>query len=163
MSNNPEDQILFNIGHLADSFARLEYIVTDILSFLVNAENPKIGQIICDRLSLSQTVNLISDFLKNNSNDQIATAFVRLTKKIQQAAYFRNDILHSTWATPSADDDIECEIIQERARKRYLEPKYHDLDSLLNKMEEATFFIQEVEMELLKLLKRIKQEHPTRR
>jgi len=157
MSNNPEDQILFNIGHLADSFARLEYTVTDIMSYLVNTENPKIGQIICDRLSLGQTVNLISDLLNNNSNDQIVTEFRKITKKIQEAANFRNDILHSTWATPSGDDDIEYAIIQERARKRYLEPKYHDLDSLLNKMEEVTFFVQDVEMELLKFLKKIKQ------
>ena len=34
MSNPPEDQILFAIGHLADSFARVEFAVINILSSL---------------------------------------------------------------------------------------------------------------------------------
>lgn len=156
MSNNPEDQILFNIGWLADSFSRVEFIVTDILSSLVNSNNPKIGQIVCDRLSLSQTVNLIADLLKNTENVQAQGEFKKITKKIHEAARFRNDILHSTWATPSASDDIEYAIIQERARKRHLEPKYHDLESLLAKMEQATFFIQDVEIELLNFHRSIK-------
>lgn len=156
MSHPPEDQILFEIGAIADSFARLEYNISNILSFLVNDKNLEIGQIISDRLTLNQTVNLISELLSINYDVLLISEFKKISKNIQKAATYRNDIIHSTWATPASDDDITGDIIQERARKRYIEPKYHELDALLKKMEESIFFIQETEIALTHFSQKIK-------
>jgi len=57
--------------------------------------------------------------------------------------------MHSSWETPSANDDVEWEIIKERARKRHMQPGGHDVEVLLERMEDATFFIQAVEMKIL--------------
>ena len=149
MSNPREDQLLFEIGWMADSFARVEARVVDCFARLVNASNPRIGELISDRLSLHQTVALIGTLVAAGNNENAKEAFADLSKDIQKAAATRNDILHSSWATPSADDDVDWEIIQERARKRHLSPGGHDLEDLLTKMEEGTFFIQEVEMKIL--------------
>lgn len=149
MSNPPEDQLLFFIGWMADSFARLESRIIDCFACLVNADNPRIGEVICDRLSLHQTVSLIGALLKDSQEAELCREFASLSKEIEKAAAIRNDILHSSWATPSANDVIECDIIQERARKRHLGPTGHDLEELMRKIEEGTFLIQAVEMRII--------------
>jgi hypothetical protein len=144
VSNPREDELLFFIGGMADSFARLESRIVDYFACLVNAENPRIGEVISDRLSLNQTVNLIGAILKDLQNTNACRQFALLSKEVEKAAAMRNDILHSSWATPSADDTSECDIIQLRARKRYVGLTEHDLDDLIRRIEDGTFFMQEV-------------------
>lgn len=149
MSNPPEDQILFAIGWMADSFARVEARIVDCFALLVNPSNLRVGELISDRLSLQQTLGLVGSLLENLGNQHSHQTFLTISKDVQKAAATRNDIMHSSWATPSGNDDTEWEIIQERARKRHLAPGGHSLEDLLAKMEEATFFIQDVEMKVL--------------
>jgi len=75
MSNPREDQILFAIGWMADSFARVEARVIDCFARMVNAGNPRIGELISDRLSLHQTVGLIGALLANNGDGNAKKAF----------------------------------------------------------------------------------------
>lgn len=148
MSNPPEDQLLYFIGGMADSFSRLESRVIDCFACLVNAENTRIGEVISDRLSLIQTVSLVGALLKDLQDAEACREFASLSKEIEKAAAMRNDILHSSWATTSANDVIECDIFQERARKRHMAPSTHDLDKLICRIENGIFFIQEVEMKI---------------
>lgn len=149
MSNPREDQILFAIGWMADSFARVEARMVDCLALLVNPGNLRVGEVISDRLSLNQTVELVGALLASQGIEAGRHAFSSLSKDIKKAATIRNEVMHSSWATPSASDDTEWEIIQERARKRHQLPGGHVLEDLLAEMEKATFFIQEVEMKIL--------------
>jgi len=148
MSNPPEDQLLFYIGWMADSFARLESRVIDCFTYLINPENPRIGQVISDRLSLNQTISLIGAILKETQDAEACREFALISKELEKAAALRNDILHSSWATPSANDVIDCDIIQERARKRHMGLTGHALNELMRKIEDGTFFIQKVEIEV---------------
>ena len=148
VSNPPEDQLVFAIGWMADSFARVEARTIDCLSLMVNPANLKVGELIGDRLSLNQTVELISALLAHQGNQAAQQEFLTLSKDIKKAAATRNDVMHSSWSTPAGDDDTGWEIIQERARKRHLIPKGHTLEALISQMSDATFFIQEVEMKI---------------
>lgn len=159
MSNPPEDQLLFFIGWMADSFARLESRVIDCFACLINTENPRIGQVISDRLSLNQTINLIGAILKETRDAKTCREFALLSKELEKAAALRNDILHSTWATPSANDVIECDIIQIRARKRHLGLTEHALDELMSKIEDDTFFIQKAEIQVAEFRRRLNEVH----
>lgn len=149
MSNPREDQLLYAIGSMAHSFARVEAQIVDCLAILINPGNLKIGELISDRLSLNQAMELVSVLLASRDNKASVKAFSSLCKDIRKAAATRNDVMHSSWSTPSAGDDTEWEIIQERARKRHITPRGHALEGLLSRLEEATFFIQEVEMNAL--------------
>ena len=146
---------------MSDSFVRVEARVVDCFAYLVNASNPRIGEIISDRLSLHQTVGLIGALLTNRDDENAQKAFSSLSNEIQKAAATRNDIMHSSWATPSANGDIEWEIIQERARKRHMRPGGHALEDLLLRMEEVTFFIQDVEMKIIAFRRKHIDKKPT--
>ncbi len=149
MSNSPEDNLLFAIGLMADSFARLEARVVDCLAHLVNPANLRIGEVISERLSLNQTVDLLVALLVSRGVEVDRQAFSSLSKDIKKAAVIRNDIMHSSWVTPSASDNTNWDIIQERARKRRQYLSGHVLEDLLAEMEKATFFIQEIEIKVL--------------
>lgn len=149
MSNPREDHLLFAIGWMADSFARLEARVVDCLAHLINPANLRIGEVISERLSLNQTVDLLGALLASRGVEADGQAFSSLSKDIKKAAVIRNDIMHPSWATPSASDNTNWEIIQERARKRRQYQGGHVLEDLLTEMEKATFFIQEIEMKVL--------------
>lgn len=123
--------------------------MVDCLAFLVNPANLRIGEVISDRLSLNQTVDLVGALLASQGIEADRQAFSSLSKDIKKAAAIRNDLMHSSWATPSASDDTEWEIIQERARKRHQHPGGHVVEDLLAEMEKATFFIQEIEVKIL--------------
>ena len=143
-NNPPEDQLLFQIGWMADSFAGLELQVVNLFAYLINAENPRVGEVISDRLSLHQTTSLIEDLLKLSRGAETHRQFKAISSEVDKAAAIRNDILHSTWLTPSANDTMQCDIIQERARKRHMGVTGHELDGLLRRIEEGVFFVQDV-------------------
>lgn len=124
------------IGDTSNWFSMIELIVVDVAASLINSRDHRIGEIVCDPLSLSQTLNLISSLVDEKRPDlkqEVASA----TKILRVASSKRNDLLHSAWIYI----EDTGRVAQFRPRKRHLELKPHSFASLLKHIDA---FIEEL-------------------
>jgi len=125
-------ETLARIGNLSVAFATVECELVDCFASLVNSTDINIGEAICDRLSFTQTVDLLSGLVKLVKSENCATTCKGLAKRLRAAASTRNDILHSSWEF--LPEDGNATLFQRRARRRDNDSYVHSTADLIQKL-----------------------------
>ena len=118
------------IGDASNWFSVIELLVVDVAASLINPRDHRIGEIVCDPLSLSQTLNLIA-CLVDEKRPELQKEIASATKALRTASSKRNDLLHSAWIYI----EDTGRVAQLRPRKRHLDLTPHSFSSLLNHIE----------------------------
>jgi hypothetical protein len=93
------------IGVLSSEFGGLELTLIDKVVLLINSSNDASGQVVVDKLSFSQTVDLFDRLLKRLVTDRARLRRgSELVKTLRDLSDARNDILHSAWIATSPDE-----------------------------------------------------------
>ncbi len=125
-------EILARIGNLSVAFAAIECELVDCVASFINSTDTDIGEAVCDRLSFTQTVNLLCDLVQRVKGDKCVAACNELAKSLRNAANIRNDILHSSWEY--LPEDGRAKLFQRRARRRDNDSYIHSTEEWLEKL-----------------------------
>ncbi len=116
IANGKFAELHTHIGSICAGFADVEMELINAIGLLVDDGDLDVGEIVADRLSYSQTVDLFERLAKHRLRKDTPRELPRLVADLRKAAALRNDVIHSSW---SCSLDEKPTLYQERVRRKH--------------------------------------------
>jgi hypothetical protein len=134
-----------HIGSICTSFAHLELELINAIGLLLDDVELIVGELVCDKLSYSQTVDLFERLAKYRLRQKLPDELADLVSNLRRAAVLRNEVIHSSW---SCSLDERPMLSQERVRRKHTVRQQEIGTIPFDKLLEIANFIDDLFMEL---------------
>ena len=99
------ENIYKTIGNLSSHFAGLELQLVETLSKCINSSEPHLPETVFSQLSFRQCTNALRQYVKSFfDKPEIIEQAKAITKRLDDVATKRNEIIHSSWLAYSTGD-----------------------------------------------------------
>lgn len=101
-----DEKVILEIGRVSVNFSNLELLVSAFISKLAS-DDPKIGAIIASEMSFRNLLNAFSSLYQYKIKDvNLVNKLNEIIKLLGNAEEKRNQLIHSTYASPHGEDKM---------------------------------------------------------